>query len=141
MAKSAELKTKVNEASVEGFLNTVKDEQARAGCFEILKIMKQVTKEEPKMWGAAIVGFGTYTYKYTSGQSGDWPLAAFSPRKQNLTIYIMSGFEGYEELIAKVGKCKTSKACLYVKKLDDLHIPTLKALIKKSVAETKKKYK
>lgn len=91
--------------------------------------------------GSAIVGFGTCTYKYASGQSGDWPLAAFSPRKQNLTIYIMSGFDGYGDLIAKVEKCKISKACLYVKKLDDLHMPTLKTLIKKSVAETKKKYK
>src|ERR1044071_10460792 len=87
----AEMKTKVNAASVEGFLSTVEDEQKRKDCFEILKIMRQVTKEEPKMWGPAIIGFGSYHYKYESGREGDMPQIGFSPRKQNLTLYIGVG--------------------------------------------------
>ena len=87
----AEMKTKVNDASVEGFLSTVEDEQKRKDCFEILKIMKHVTKKEPKMWGSAIIGFGSYHYKYESGREGDMPQIGFSPRKQNLTFYIWVG--------------------------------------------------
>jgi hypothetical protein len=132
MAKSAELKTKVNEASVEGFLNSVKDEQTRADCFEILKIMKQVTKEEPKMWGSSIIGFGSYHYKGASGREGDWMLTGFSPRKQNLTLYLMGGFDTHVDLLKKLGKHKTSVGCLYIKKLEDVDVKVLKELIKKS---------
>ena len=132
MAKSAELKTKVNEASVEGFLNSVKDEQARADCFEILKVMKQVTKEEPKMWGSSIIGFGSYHYKGASGREGDWMLTGFSPRKQNLTLYLMGGFDTHVDLLKKLGKHKTSVGCLYIKKLEDVDVKVLKELIKKS---------
>ncbi|MBE0672469.1 MAG: DUF1801 domain-containing protein [Anaerolineales bacterium] len=132
MAKATDLKTKVNDASVEGFLNSAKDEQTRADCFEILKIMKQVTKEEPKMWGSSIVGFGSYHYKGASGREGDWMMTGFSPRKQNLTLYLMGGFQAHADLLKKLGKHKTSVGCLYIKKLDDVDVKVLKELIKNS---------
>ncbi len=138
MAKSAELKTKVNEASVESFLNSVKDEQARADCFEILKMMKQVTKEEPKMWGSSIVGFGSYHYKGASGREGDWMLTGFSPRKQNLTLYLMGGFDAHADLLKKLGKHKTSVGCLYIKKLEDVDKKVLKELVVETVKTMKK---
>jgi len=137
MAKSAELKTKVNNASVEGFLNSVKDEQTREDCFEILKMMKQVTKEEPKMWGSSIVGFGSYHYKGASGREGDWMLTGFSPRKQNLTLYLMHGFDEQKDLLIKLGKHKTSMGCLYIKKLDDVDKKVLKELVAGSVKRMK----
>ena len=140
MAKKVELKTKVNAASVEGFLNSVTDEQKREDCFEILKIMKQVTKEAPKMWGSSIVGFGSYHYKGASGREGDWLLTGFSPRKQNLTLYIMGGFDSHKDLLKKLGKYKTSVGCLYIKKLDDVNVSVLETLIKHSVDSLKKKY-
>lgn len=133
MAKNAELKTKLNDASVEDFLNTVSDEQIRSDCFEIAKIMKQVTKAEPKMWGASIVGFGSYHYKGASGREGDWMLVGFSPRKQNLTLYIMTGFDRYDELMKKLGKYSTGKSCLYIKKLADVDKKVLKELVSESV--------
>jgi hypothetical protein len=138
MAKKVELKTKVNAASVEGFLKTVKDEQKREDCFEILKIMKQVTKEKPKMWGTSIVGFGSYHYKGASGREGDWLLTGFSPRKENLTLYIMGGFDPHKDLLKKLGKYKTSVGCLYIKKLEDVDKKVLKELIAGSVKVTKK---
>ena len=138
MAKSAELKTKVNDASVDKFLKAVKDEQERADCYEILKMMKQVTKEEPKMWGASIVGFGSYHYKGKSGREGDWMLTGFSPRKQNLTLYLMGGFEeNTGSLLKKLGKHKTSAGCLYIKKLEDVDKKVLKELVAASVKRMK----
>lgn len=137
MAKNAELKTKVNDASVEKFLNTVKDEQARTDCYEILKMMKQVTKEEPKMWGTSIVGFGSYHYKGKSGREGDWMLTGFSPRKQNLTLYLMGGFDAHKDLLKKLGKFTTSVGCLYIKKLDDVDKKVLKELVTASVKRIK----
>lgn len=136
MAK-ADLKTKVNKASVEKFLNAVKDEQARADCYEILKMMKQVTKEEPKMWGSSIVGFGSYHYKSKSGREGDWMLTGFSPRKQNLTLYLMGGFDEQKDLLKKLGKHTTSVGCLYIKKLDDVDKKVLKELVAASVKRMK----
>ena len=133
----SELKTKVNEASVEKFLNAVADEQTRKDCYEILKIMKQVTKEEPKMWGASIVGFGSYHYKGASGREGDWMLTGFSPRKQNLTLYLMHGFHVHKDLLKKLGKHKTSMGCLYIKKLDDVDKKVLKELVTESVKRMK----
>ena len=137
MAK-AELKTKVNTASVEGFLNSVEDEQKRADCFEILKMMKQVTKETPKMWGSSIVGFASYHYKGASGREGDWMLTGFSPRKQNLTLYLMGGFDLHKDLLKKLGKYKTSVGCLYIKTLDDVDKTVLKKLVTESVKTMKK---
>jgi len=129
----AELKTKVNDASVEKFLHGIADKKTREDCFTIVELMKQITKAEPKMWGTSIVGFGNYHYKYESGREADWFLAGFSPRKQNLTLYIMAGFARYDELMKKLGKYKTGKSCLYIKSLADIDMPTLKQLIQQSV--------
>lgn len=132
----AELKTKKTKASVTTFLDKITDEQRRKDCQTVLKLMKEATGEEPKMWGSSIVGFGTYHYRYASGREGDWPIIAFSPRKTDLTLYIMPGFEKFESLMAKLGKYKTGVSCLYIKKLDDVEIPVLKKLIAKSVEKT-----
>jgi hypothetical protein len=135
-----ELKTKVNDVSVEGFLNKVEDEKKRNDAFEVLKLMKEVTGEKPKMWGSSIVGFGTYRYKYASGQEGDWMITGFSPRKTSLTLYIMPGLGRYEELMPKLGKYKTGKSCLYINKLTDVDLDILKTLVKESVDYMNKKY-
>ena len=129
----AELKTKATNASVTDFLNSVADEQKRKDCFEIVKIMKQATKSDPKMWGPSIVGFGDYHYVYESGRENDWFLAGFSPRKQNLTLYLMSGFDRYNDLLKKLGKHSTGKGCLYIKKLADVDTKVLKELVEESV--------
>jgi hypothetical protein len=129
----AELKTKVNNASVDDYLNSIKDEQVRKDCWAILDIMQKATNAKPKMWGSSIVGFGTYHYKYANGREADWMLTAFSPRKQNITLYLMSGFDGYDELMARLGKHSCGKSCLYIRRLSDIHVPTLKKLIKASV--------
>jgi uncharacterized protein DUF1801 len=136
----AELKTKLNDGSVEKFLNSIKEENKKSDCFEILKMMKQITKEEPKMWGSSIIGFGNYHYKYASGREGDWFITGFSPRKQSLTIYIMPGFKRYDELMSKLGKYKTGKACLYIKQLEDIDVNVFKELIKQSVKYMEDKY-
>lgn len=129
----AELKTQRNKGDVEAFLNDVADERKRRDSFKILDLMKDVTESEPEMWGDSIVGFGSYHYKYASGREGDWFLAGFSPRKQDLTLYIMSGFEGYEQLLGKLGKHKTGKSCLYIKKLEDIDLGVLRELVSRSV--------
>ena len=129
----AEPKTKANDASVEAFLNAVPDERKRADSFRVLEIMREVTGEEPRMWGDSMVGYGSYHYKYASGQEGDWPLTAFSPRKASLTIYITPGFERYEELLGRLGKFTTGKSCLYVKRLSDVDEATLRELVRQSV--------
>jgi hypothetical protein len=129
----AELKTRPNDRSVDAFLMQVSDEKKRQACHTILDIMKQATKSEPVMWGDSIVGFGEYHYKYASGREGDWFLTGFSPRKQNLTLYIMSGFSEYEAFLNKLGKFKTGKSCLYVNKIEDIDLSTLKELIQRSV--------
>lgn len=128
-----ELKTRVNEASVEEFLKSVKDEGTREDCYKIIEIMSKATKAPPKMWGTSIVGFGSYHYKYASGREGDWMLAGFSPRKQNLTLYIMSGFEEYDSLLRKLGKHSTGKSCLYIKRLADVDMKVLKEIVTRSV--------
>lgn len=138
MAKQAELKTKQTDASVDDFLNAIPDEQTRKDCFEIARIMKQATKSEPKMWGASIVGFGSYHYKGASGREGDWMLTGFSPRKQNLTLYIMAGFDHYDQLLKKLGKFSTGKSCLYIKKLADVDKKVLKELVTESVKVMKR---
>ena len=125
----AEIQTKVNDASVEEFLSNVENEQRRKDSFEILKIMKQVTKKQPKMWGPAIIGFGLIHYKYESGREGDMPQIAFSPRKQNLTLYIGVGDNSDNPLLKKLGKYTTGKVCLYIKKLADVDRNVLQELI------------
>ena len=128
----AELKTKQTDASVEDFLQSVAD------AFRILKLMKEVTRAKPRMWGTSIVGFGSYHYKYPSGCEGDWFVAGFSPRKGNLTLYLMSGFAGHAELLKKLGKHKTGKSCLYIKRLDDVDVAALRELVRASVAQVSK---
>ena len=137
----AELKTKLNKASVTKFLNGIKDETKRKDAFTISKIMQKVTKEKPKMWGSSIVGFGSYHYKGASGREGDWPLTGFSPRAQNLTLYIMPGFERYEALLKKLGKHKLGKSCLYINSLEDVDTSVLAKLIAQGVKEMRKSSK
>lgn len=132
------LKTQKNDASVEAFLSTVEHERKREDCQEILELMRRVTGEKPAMWGDSIVGFGEYHYKYASGREGEWFLTGFSPRKQNLTLYIMSGFDEYEDLLKKLGKYKTGKSCLYINKLEDVDLDVLAELVKKSVNHMRK---
>lgn len=136
-----ELKTKATKSSVEKFLDAIESEQKRDDSYAILDMMQKATKEEPKMWGPSIIGFGTYHYKYDSGHEGDMCRIGFSPRKAALTLYILMGFEGYDELMAKLGKYKTSKTCLYIKKLEDVDVKVLKELITLSVKYMKAKYK
>lgn len=128
MVKNTELKTKKNNASVDDFLNFIEDEQKRKDCFEIAKMMEKATGQKPKMWGPAIVGFGEYHYVYASGHEGDMCKIGFSPRKQNITLYIVQAVED-SPLFMKLGKFKTSKACLYIKKLADVDKHVLQELI------------
>jgi hypothetical protein len=128
----AELKTKQNDQSVEAFLNSIPDERKRQDSFTILEVMKEATGEQPKMWGDSIIGFGNIHYRYASGREGDWFLSGFSPRKQNLTLYIISGFEEYDQMMQKLGKHKTGKSCLYINRLADIDLPTLKELVRQS---------
>jgi hypothetical protein len=131
----AELKTKRTEASVDDFIAGIADEQRRKDCTALLAMMKRVTKAPPKMWGASMVGFGSYHYRYASGREGDWFLSGFSPRKQDLTVYVMAGFEDYPELMARLGKYKTGKSCLYLKRLSDIDAAVLEKLIAASVKD------
>jgi len=131
----AELKTKVTKASVDQFLQGIKDENKREDCYQVLKIMKKVTKSEPKMWGPSIIGFGDHHYVYESGREGDWFVTGFSPRVQNLTLYMMGGFD--RELLKKLGKYKTGKGCLYINKLADVDLKVLNELIATSVKQAK----
>jgi hypothetical protein len=136
----AELKTKKTQASVKAFLDGAASGERRKECDVILKLMKDATKCEPKMWGASIVGFGTYSYKYPTGQTGDWPVTAFSPRKANLTLYVMPGFEGADALLAKLGKHKHGKSCLYLKNLGDVDMKILKQIVTAGVRHVKATY-
>ena len=136
----AELKTRPNDGSVEDFLGSVEDPGRREDCRRILDLMQEVTGHPPRMWGPSIVGFGTYHYKYASGREADWMLTGFSPRKQNLTLYIMSGFDHEDELMGRLGKYKTGKSCLYLKKLDDVDLDVLREMVRSSVERMKKMY-
>ena len=129
----AEPKTKPTGKSIKKFIDAVKDERRRSDCRMLVKLMTRLTKSKPKLWGPSIVGFGSYHYVYQSGREGDWPLTGFSPRKQNLTIYIMSGVERNRMLLKRLGKFKTGKSCLYVRSLEDIDIQVLEAMIKESL--------
>lgn len=133
----AELKTKLTDASVDKFLMGINDEQARTDCYKILEIMKKATKAEPKMWGTSIIGFGDYHYKYESGRELDWFLTGFSPRKQNLTLYIVGGFNVHGELLKNLGKHSLGKGCLYIKKLEDVDTKILTKIVTNSVRQMK----
>jgi len=134
------MKTKKNALSVSKFLNAIADDQRRKDCKAVTKLMRDITGEEPKMWGAAMVGFGSYHYKYASGREGDYFVSGFSPRKQALTIYIMSGFRSHASLLKKLGKHKTAKSCLYIKKLEDIDMRVLEQLITRSVKHMRDTY-
>ncbi|MCE9521179.1 MAG: DUF1801 domain-containing protein [Alphaproteobacteria bacterium] len=136
----AESKTKPTKIDVGALLRKIADEEKRNDCAKLVDIMQKASKSPPVMWGTSIVGFGSYTYKYESGREGDWPIVGFSPRKQNLTLYIMPGFEDYGELLKKLGKHSTGKSCLYVKRLADIDLGVLKTIVTRSVAAMKKKY-
>ena len=135
----AELKTQENDASVTDFIDAVPQETKRRDSYVLLELFKRVTGQEPRMWGTSIIGFGKYHYKSErSTQEGDWPLAAFSPRKQNLTLYFMSGFDTFlAEDLSKLGKHKTSKACLYINRLADVDVAVLEEAVRKGFIEAK----
>ncbi len=135
---AADRKTQKTTASVKTFLEGVANDGRRKDCLALSTLMEEITGEKPAMWGTSIVGFGAYHYEYRSGQQGDWPLVGFSPRKDNLTVYIAPGLANYKELLAKLGKHKASVGCLYLKSLDDVHLPTLKTLVRQSVKDMKK---
>lgn len=135
------IKTFVNDASVEAFINSVDGDIKRQDAFAILAMYAEATNELPKMWGSSMIGFGQYHYESErSRQEGDWPLAAFSPRKQNLTLYIMPGFNDYTDLLEKLGKHKISKACLYINKLSDVDVNVLQQLIQRSYDDAKRSF-
>ena len=136
----AENKTKPTGASVESYFAAIEDDTRRKDCRALAKLMTQATKQQPKMWGTSIVGFGSYHYKYASGREGDSCLTGFSSRKTDISIYLTGSFPGHDELLAKLGKHKMGKACLYVRQLSDVDLKVLEKLIVGSVAEIKRRY-
>lgn len=134
----AEKKTKVTDQAVQAFLERVEDDKKREDCFTLAQLMQEITGHEPRMWGSAMVGFGQYHYKNPGGSEGEMFLAGFSPRKQNLTLYIMSGFDEYEALLSKIGKYKTGKSCLYLKTLKEVDLNALREMIARSVEHMRK---
>jgi len=135
-----DLKTRPTGNSVTHFLNAIQDEKRKQDSYAVLDLMKEITGEPPVLWGSSIIGFGTYHYQYASGREGDWMLTGFSPRKQNLTIYIMSGFEKYDSLLQDLGQFKTGVSCLYIKRLDDIDRDVFKKLIQESVQYMKSRH-
>lgn len=136
----AEPKTRKTTASVSAFLNAITDEQARKDCKTISSMMQQAAKARPAMWGTGIVGFGSVKMKYASGRELDWPATAFAPRKGNITLYVLGAYEECEPLLEKLGKYKRSGGCLHIKRLTDVHLPTLTKLIAASLRHTRKRY-
>ena len=136
----AELKTTENKKSVASFLSAIEDVQKRADCKAIAKMMRDATGKRAKMWGTAIVGFDKYDYKYESGRSGTFMVTGFSPRAQNISVYIMPGFSKFGTLMKKLGKHKTGKSCLYIKRLADVDEKILSRLINESVKEMRRIY-
>lgn len=132
-------KTAPTKASVKNFLASIENETQRKDALAVAGMMEQITKTKPQMWGPTVVGYGKYRYRYESGREGDWFLTGFSPRKAALTLYIMGGFADEADLMAKLGKHKTGKSCLYIKKLEDVDTKVLKQLIRKSVQSVKKR--
>jgi hypothetical protein len=135
----AELKTKANDGDVRAFLASVPDETRRSDALAVCALMEDITGEAPVMWGSSIVGFGRYRYRYESGREGEWFVVGFSPRKQNLTLYVMSGFGDYEALLGRLGRHSTGKACLYLKRLSDADPDVLRTLIARSVEQMRER--
>lgn len=138
-ARKVELKTKVNAASVDGFI-AKQDAARRDDCKAIDALFQKATGEAGRMWGSSIVGYGSYTYKYPSGRTGDWMLGGFSPRKQNLTLYLMDGFDGREALLKRLGPVSTGKSCLYIKRLADIDQAVLEEMVQKSIAAVRARH-
>jgi len=136
----AQLKTARTDASVDDFIDGIEDEGRREDCRTLLRLMARVTERGPAMWSASIVGFGSYHYRYESGREGDWFLTGFSPRKQNLTLYIMAGFDRYASLLARLGRHDTGKSCLYVKRLSDIDLDVLEELVAASVEHMRNRH-
>jgi Domain of unknown function (DU1801) len=133
------IKTLRNENSVTDFIDALEDESKRQDSYALLKLFEKITSEKPALWGTSIIGFGSYHYKSErSKQEGDWPLVGFSPRKQNLTLYIMPGFDNYTDLLNKLGKHKTSVGCLYINRLSDVDLSVLEELVSRSFTDMKK---
>lgn len=137
MAKN---KTQPTDKSVKKFLQNVENKKKREDSFKLLEIMQDITGQEPVMWGTSMIGFDQYHYKYASGREGDMFMVGFSPRKRNLTIYIMPGYQDFSELLKDLGPHQLGKSCLYIKRLSDIHLPTLKKIIKKGYKTMKKRY-
>ena len=135
----ADLKTRPTEASVDGFLAALPPDR-RADCAALLALMRRATGEEPRMWGPSIVGFGSYHYRYESGREGDWFLAGFSPRKKDLTVYVMAGFDGFEEQLAGLGRHALGKSCLYLRSLADVDLAVLEEMVGRSAREVARRY-
>jgi hypothetical protein len=135
----AENKTKPTTDSVTAFLNKIQDQQVREDCYTILEMMQKVSNSEPVMWGSAIIGFGSYHYVYESGREGDTVIIGFSPRKQNITLYLMGGLNKIEGELASLGKYKTGKGCLYIKSLSDVNPDVLKNIFAKAFEEGQRK--
>jgi hypothetical protein len=136
----AENKTQATGASVTAFINAIDDKQKRADARKVAALMRKATGKRAKMWGPSIVGYGTYHYKYASGREGDFLITGFSPRKQALTVYVIPGFEHFETLMKKLGKYKTGKSCLYIKRLSDVDEKILEQLINRSVKYMREHY-
>ena len=136
----SQLKTQPTDESVQAFIEAIENDERKQDCLQLLQWIKKITQTEPKLWSSNIVGFDSYHYKYATGREGDWFITGFSPRKQALTLYIMAGFDRYEELMQKLGKFKTGKSCLYIKRLSDVNETVLKELITESVAYMRKQY-
>lgn len=136
----AELKTKLTGVSVDAFIDAVGHARRREDARVVLALMQRVTGEAPEMWGPSIVGFGRYQYKYESGREGEWMLTGFAPRKAALTVYIMPGFSQYDRLMARLGKHRTGRSCLYINKLDDVDLAVLEELVRLSVDYMRAKY-
>jgi hypothetical protein len=136
----AEQKTKPTEVTASDFLDRIPAEKVRDDCYALIGLMKKITGAEPKMWGPSIVGFGKYHYKYDRGHEGYSCLTGFSPRKQNITLYVMPGFSGHPELLEKLGKHKSGKGCLYIKRLEDVNVNVLEELVRHSVDYLKSRY-
>ena len=134
----AELKTRPTDTDVDAYLDSIEDERRREDARVVCEMMQKITRREPVLWGSSIIGFGTYSYEYASGKRGDWPLTGVSPRKQALTVYVMSGFDEYDELLAELGPHKTGRSCLYIRNLAKVDQKVLARLIRKSVAHLRK---
>lgn len=140
MTKKVQLKNHQTDASVEAFMASIQPEEKQADARKVLELMQEITGHEPKMWGKSMVGFDTYSYKYASGREGSYFATGFSPRKTALTLYIMPGYQDFSDLLANLGPHKTGKCCLYIKRLSDIDLSTLKQIIQKGYQDLKAKY-